>query len=139
AITAAAPFRHMVTPGGRTINIALTNCGQLGWTSDQRGYRYTERDPISNQPWPPMPAPFNELAQQAAAAAGFQDFLPDACLINRYLPGNRLTLHQDRNERDVSAPIVSVSLGMSATFLFGGQQRGDRALRMPLNHGDVAV
>ncbi len=139
AITHVAPFRHMLTPGGRTINIALTNCGALGWTSDQRGYRYTELDPVSSQPWPSMPTPFLQLAHQAATAAGFPGFIPDACLINRYLPGTRLTLHQDRNERDFSAPIVSVSLGMSAIFLFGGKERSDRALRMPLVHGDVAV
>lgn len=138
-ITHAAPFRHMVTPGGRPISVALTNCGELGWTSDRRGYRYTRRNPLDGQPWPAMPAALYELAQQAAQAAGFAGFAPDACLINRYQPGNRLTLHQDRNEQDFSAPIVSISLGMSAMFLFGGHARSDRALRIPLAHGDIAV
>jgi alkylated DNA repair protein (DNA oxidative demethylase) len=139
AVAQAAPFRHMDTPGGFTMSVALTNCGALGWTSDRRGYRYTPLDPLSGQPWPALPAVFQQLAQQAAEAAGFAGFLPDACLINRYAPGARLSLHQDRDERDYSAPIVSVSLGMDATFLWGGHARGDRALRVPLTHGDVVV
>jgi alkylated DNA repair protein (DNA oxidative demethylase) len=139
AVAQAAPFRHMDTPGGFTMSVALTNCGALGWTSDRRGYRYTSLDPLSGQPWPALPAVFERLAQQAADAAGFAGFVPDACLINRYAPGARLSLHQDRDERDYSAPIVSVSLGMDATFLWGGHARGDRALRVPLTHGDVVV
>lgn len=138
-IEAHSPFRQMSTPGGYTMSVALTNCGQFGWTSDHRGYRYTRDDPLTGQPWPDMPAIFHELAVTAAAAAGFADFQPDACLVNRYLPGSRLSLHQDKNERDFSAPIVSVSLGMQAVFLFGGMQRGDSATRIPLYHGDVAV
>lgn len=134
-----APFRHMVTPGGFTMSVALTNCGALGWTSDRRGYRYAPADPDTGQPWPPMPAIFLELAWEAAAEAGFPGFVPDACLVNRYLPGARLSLHQDRNERDFSAPIVSVSLGLPAVFLFGGNVRSDRAARVPLFHGDVAA
>jgi len=138
-IEAAAPFRHMVTPGGYTMSAAMTNCGELGWTTDRRGYRYTHDDPASHRPWPSMPEAFARLAHEAAKAAGFADFTPDACLINRYAPGARLTLHQDRNERDYAAPIVSVSLGMTAVFLFGGLQRSDRTARVPLHHGDVAV
>ncbi len=138
-IERAAPFRHLVTPGGFTMSVAMTNCGPLGWTSDRRGYRYAERDPESGLPWPAMPAVFARLAREAAGAAGFDDFAPDACLVNRYVPGARLTLHQDANERDVDAPIVSVSLGMPATFLFGGSKRSDRTSRYPLQHGDVAV
>ena len=134
-----APFRHMVTPGGFRMSVALTNCGALGWTSDRRGYRYAPTDPETGRPWPPMPAVFLELAREAAAQAGFAGFAPDACLVNRYLPGARLSLHQDRNERDFSAPIVSVSLGLPAVFLFGGLDRADRAARVPLFHGDVAV
>lgn len=134
-----APFRHMVTPGGFAMSVALTNCGALGWTSDRRGYRYAPADPDTGQPWPPMPAVLLELAREAAAQAGFPGFVPDACLVNRYLPGARLSLHQDRNERDFSAPIVSVSLGLPAVFLFGGDARSDRAARVPLFHGDVAV
>lgn len=139
SITAAAPFRHMFTPGGRKMSVALTNCGALGWVSDHRGYRYSPTDPSTGQPWPRMPGCFLQLAQEAAATAGFHEFQPDACLVNRYLPGARLTLHQDRDERDFSAPIVSVSLGMSATFLFGGPARSDRAMKAELHHGDVAV
>jgi alkylated DNA repair protein (DNA oxidative demethylase) len=138
-IERASPFRNMVTPGGFTMSVALTNCGELGWTTDRRGYRYTDVDPDSRRPWPGMPAPFARLAREAAAAAGFPRFEPDACLVNRYLPGARLSLHQDRNERDFDAPIVSVSLGMTATFLFGGQERADKPARIVLCHGDVAV
>jgi alkylated DNA repair protein (DNA oxidative demethylase) len=139
AVVAQAPFRRMVTPGGLTIAVASTNCGALGWTSDRRGYRYGGLDPAAGRPWPAMPACFARLARQAAADAGFPDFKPDACLINQYLPGTRLSLHQDKNERDFSAPIVSVSLGMTAIFLFGGLERGDRAFKASLYHGDVAV
>lgn len=139
AITAQAPFRHLVTPGGHTMSVAMTNCGLLGWTSDGDGYRYSRVDPDSQHPWPEMPDAFLSLAGRAATAAGYAGFRPDACLINRYTPGTRLTLHQDRNERDLAAPIVSVSLGVPATFLFGGLARHDPAQRLRLEHGDVAV
>lgn len=139
AVQEQAPFRHMVTPGGFAMSVALTNCGELGWTSDRQGYRYTGTDPDSGRPWPAMPGAFRRLAREAAAEAGFPGFDPDACLLNRYLPGARLTLHQDKNERDFGAPIVSVSLGMPAMFLFGGHRRADPASRIPLFHGDVAV
>lgn len=139
AIEAGSPFRHMVTPGGFTMSVALTNCGQWGWTTDRRGYRYSGIDPDNGKPWPAMPDVFERLACEAAAAAGFDPFMPDACLINRYLPGSRLSLHQDKNERDFNAPIVSVSLGMTATFLFGGHERTDKTTKVPLYHGDVAV
>lgn len=139
AIFAAAPLRHMVTPGGFRMSVGLTNCGALGWTTDLHGYRYTDRDPQTALPWPDMPTSFLLLAQRAADRAGFADFQPDACLINRYLPGARMSLHQDKNEQDFSAPIVSVSLGVAATFLFGGRQRSDRAQRVVLQHGDVVV
>lgn len=138
-IQQASPFRHMVTPGGFRMSVALTNCGALGWTSDRRGYRYTAIDPDSGNPWPAMPEVFLHLAQDAAAEAGFHRFMPDACLINRYEPGTRLSLHQDKNEKDFNAPIVSVSLGIPALFLFGGYTRTDKILRVPLFHGDVAV
>ena len=138
-IEAESPFRYLTTPGGYAMSVALTNCGPLGWTSDRQGYRYRPLDPASGRPWPAMPPVFVQLAREAAAAAGFEGFQPDACLINRYLPGARLSLHQDRDERDFTAPIVSVSLGMSATFLFGGHERGDKAVRVPLRHGDVVV
>ena len=138
-VIAQAPFRHMETPGGYTMSVALTSCGELGWTTDARGYRYSRIDPVSGQPWPAMPRAFRQLAEDAAREAGFADFAPDACLVNRYAPGSRLSLHQDRNERDYGAPIVSVSLGMPAMFLFGGDDRADRAARVPLFHGDVVV
>ncbi|BEP59977.1 DNA oxidative demethylase AlkB [Variovorax sp. V213] len=134
-----AAFRHLVTPGGLTMSVAMTNCGRLGWISDRRGYRYAELDPETGRPWPPMPAVFERLAQASAAEAGFEGFEPDACLVNRYEPGTRLSLHQDKDERDYHAPIVSVSLGMPATFLFGGLARSDKAIRIPLVHGDVVV
>jgi alkylated DNA repair protein (DNA oxidative demethylase) len=139
AVVAQAPFRHMVTPGGYTMSVAMTNCGAAGWVTDRRGYRYDANDPESGRAWPSMPAVFSDLAQQAAAAAGFSDFTPDACLMNRYQPGARLTLHQDKNERDLSAPVVSVSLGLPAVFLWGGLTRGDRVRRVRLAHGDVVV
>ena len=139
AIAVASPFRHMLTSGGFTMSVALTNCGALGWTSDRRGYRYTSTDPKTGVPWPAMPGAFMRLARQAAEAAGFNGFEPDACLVNRYVPGARLSLHQDRNERDFDAPIVSVSLGMRAIFLFGGHARTDPTVKVALHHGDVAV
>lgn len=138
-IEALSPFRHMVTPGGFTMSVALTNCGALGWTTSQRGYQYTAIDPESGKRWPAIPRAFARLASEAAAAAGFSGFEPDACLVNRYLPGARLSLHQDRNERDYEAPIVSVSLGARATFLFGGHARSDPTAKVPLYHGDVMV
>ncbi|MGB3838493.1 MAG: DNA oxidative demethylase AlkB [Rhodanobacter sp.] len=139
AITAQAPFRHLVTPGGLRMSVAMTNAGSLGWVSDRRGYRYDPIDPDSGRPWPPMPAVFLQLADAAAALAGFTGFVPDACLLNRYEAGARLSLHQDRDERDLGEPIVSVSLGIPAVFLFGGLQRADRPQRVPLAHGDVVV
>ena len=142
-VTAAAPLRHLVTPGGQTMSVAMSNCGPLGWVSDRRGYRYSAVDPLSNQPWPAMPDDFLALAISAAAEAGFMGFAPNACLINRYEPGARMGLHQDRDEGgkagDFSAPIVSVSLGLPAMFLFGGLQRKDKPTRWPLLHGDVVV
>jgi DNA oxidative demethylase len=134
-----APFRHMITPGGREMSVALTNCGRLGWTSDRRGYRYTRHDPLGGEPWPPMPSLFACLAAECAAEAGFGGFEPDACLINRYEPGARLSLHQDRDEREFDAPIVSMSLGVGAVFLFGGSSRNERPERVLLEHGDVVV
>jgi alkylated DNA repair protein (DNA oxidative demethylase) len=138
-VIAQAPFRHMITPGGFRMSIAMTNCGALGWVTDRNGYRYEASDPDSGERWPRMPASFLRLAARAAAHAGFQGFAPDACLINRYAPGARLSLHQDKNERDYGAPIVSVSLGIPAVFLLGGLGRADPTIRVPLMHGDVAV
>ena len=139
AVAAAAPFRHMLTPGGQRMSAAMTNCGTLGWVTDAIGYRYDGRDPMNGKPWPALPAVIANLARDAADAASFRDFAADACLINRYEPGARMTLHQDRNERDFAQPIVSVSLGLPAVFLFGGKRRTDPARRLPLAHGDVLV
>jgi alkylated DNA repair protein (DNA oxidative demethylase) len=138
-IAAAAPFRRMMTPGGFTMSVAMTNCGAAGWVTDRSGYRYDRCDPRTGVPWPAMPPAFVDLARRAAAEADFADFWPDSCLINRYEPGARMSLHQDRNERDFAQPIVSVSLGLPAVFLFGGERRADRPRRMALRHGDVAV
>ncbi len=139
AVIAAAPLRHLITPGGLRMSVAMTNCGALGWVSDRRGYRYDRVDPERGAPWPAMPASFTRLAAQAASRAGFEGFVPDACLINRYEPGAKLSLHQDRDEHDHGAPIVSVSLGLPAVFLFGGLNRADKAMRTQLRHGDVVV
>jgi DNA oxidative demethylase len=139
SVVAAAPFRHMVTPGGFTMSVAMTNCGAAGWVTDRSGYRYDRIDPHTGLAWPSMPEPFLALASGAAAAAGYAGFVPDACLINRYEPGARLSPHQDRNERDLHAPIVSVSLGLPAVFQFGGPRRADRMARYTLRHGDTVV
>ena len=138
-ILSAAPLRHMVTPGGLAMSVAMTNCGEAGWVSDRQGYRYAREDPVTGRAWPAMPALFRALAATAAAAAGFAEYSPDVCLVNQYVPGTRLSLHQDRDERDFAHPIVSVSLGLPATFLLGGLQRRDPARRLPLGHGDVLV
>ena len=138
-VAAVARFRNMITPGGRRMSVAMTNCGRLGWVTDRDGYRYATLDPMSGREWPEMPATFRDLAARAAEAAGFGGFEPDACLINRYEVGSRLSLHQDRNESDLSSPIVSVSLGLPATFLWGGLQRGDRPRRIRLANGDIVV
>jgi alkylated DNA repair protein (DNA oxidative demethylase) len=136
---AQAPLRHMMTPGGFRMSVSMSNCGALGWVTDRSGYRYTPVDPESGRPWPAMPAVLTSLAKRAAQEAGYGGFVPDACLINRYQPGARLTLHQDRNERDFVHPVVSVSLGLAAVFQFGGARRADRAVRVPLGHGDIVV
>jgi alkylated DNA repair protein (DNA oxidative demethylase) len=138
-VVARAPFRHMVTPGGFRMSVAMTNCGSYGWVTDRSGYRYDPVDPQSGNEWPPMPESFLRLAVDAAAHAGFSGFVPDACLINRYEPGARMSLHQDKNERDFDQPIVSVSLGLPAVFLFGGFKRADKPRRVELRHGDVMV
>jgi alkylated DNA repair protein (DNA oxidative demethylase) len=138
-IAGSAPFRHMMTPGGHQMSVAMTNCGRVGWVTDRAGYRYDTNDPEAGTPWPAMPAAFRELAAQAASRAGFAGFAPDACLINRYQPGARMSLHQDKDELDLGAPIVSVSLGLPAIFLFGGLKRSDRPNRFRLRHGDIAV
>ena len=138
-VVAQAPFRHLITPGGFRMSVGMSNAGPLGWVSDRRGYRYDPIDPDSSKHWPSMPDIFLRLASSAAAQAGYAGFMPDACLINRYEPGTRLSLHQDRNERDFDQPIVSVSLGIPAVFLFGGMQRADPQIRVPLTHGDVVV
>ncbi len=139
AVTAAAPFRHMTTPGGFEMSVAMTNCGAAGWITDRKSYRYTADDPETGRPWPAMPRLFLKLADEAADAAGFPNFVPDACLINRYEPGARLSPHQDRDEADFGHPIVSVSLGLPATFQFGGPRRSDPLKKVALHHGDVVV
>ena len=139
SVTAQAPFRHMMTPGGYRMSVAMTNCGALGWITDRTGYRYDAVDPESGRRWPTMPAVFLRLAQHAAEEVGFSGFAPDACLVNRYETGAKLSLHQDKDEQDFGAPIVSVSLGIPAVFLFGGLKRSDKSERISVNHGDVIV
>ncbi len=138
-IVQQAPFRRLITPGGHRMSVAMTNCGSVGWVSDATGYRYDPVDPQSNQPWPAMPPVLLKLAAEAADTAGFSGFAPEACLINRYVPGAKLSLHQDKDELDFGAPIVSVSLGLPAVFLFGGPKRADNIARYRLEHGDVVV
>jgi alkylated DNA repair protein (DNA oxidative demethylase) len=138
-VTAQAPLRQMQTPGGHTMSAAMACCGTWGWVTDRRGYRYQQTDPLTGQPWPDMPAIFRDLARDAAERAGYRGFEPDACLINRYLPGAKMGLHQDRDETDFSQPIVSVSLGSPIVFQFGGDRRSDRPQKVPLEHGDVVV
>jgi alkylated DNA repair protein (DNA oxidative demethylase) len=139
SIAAAAPFRHLVTPGGHTMSVAMTNCGEAGWVSDRRGYRYDGLDPETGEPWPKMPEIFFTVAARAALAAGYENFVPDVCLINRYVPGAKLHLHIDRDEHRFDAPIVSVSLGLSAVFMWGGLERTDKPSRHQVHHGDVVV
>jgi DNA oxidative demethylase len=138
-VAETAPFRHLITPGGYTMSVAMTNCGRVGWVSDRSGYRYDPKDPDTGAPWPAMPAALRDLALRAAAEVGFAAYDPDACLINRYIPGAKLSLHQDRDEEDPVAPIVSVSLGLPAVFLWGGKRRADPLRRLRLESGDVVV
>jgi alkylated DNA repair protein (DNA oxidative demethylase) len=138
-VVAQAPFRHMVTPGGARMSVAMSNCGALGWVTDRRGYRYEANDPVSGRPWPALPAAFARLASAAASEAGYPGFRPDACLINRYEPGARMALHRDADERDFTQPIVSVSLGLPMAFRFGGLARKGPTQRLVLQHGDVLV
>jgi alkylated DNA repair protein (DNA oxidative demethylase) len=139
AVTAKAPFRRMTTPGGFQMSVAMTNCGRVGWVTDRTGYRYDAHDPQSGVPWPAMPEVFLSLARAAAGEAGIAGFVPDACLINCYEPGTRLSLHQDKDEQDYAHPVVSVSLGLPAIFQFGGLKRSERPLKVPLQHGDIVV
>jgi alkylated DNA repair protein (DNA oxidative demethylase) len=138
-VVAVSPFRHMTVPGGRSMSVAMSNCGAAGWLTDRTGYRYTATDPQTDRRWPVMPPIFERVAVSAAAAAGYPGFVPDACLINRYQTGARMALHQDKDERDFAAPIVSMSFGVAAIFLWGGQKRADRPRRVTLTHGDVVV
>lgn len=138
-INRVSPFRHLITPGGHRMSVAMTSCGELGWISDRQGYRYTASDPASDRPWPAMPEQFTDLAAAAAQEAGFPGYRPDACLINRYGPGTKLSLHQDRDERDLAHPVVSFSLGLPATFLWGGFKCSDKPKKLLLEHGDVLV
>ena len=138
-LTAKAPLRHLVTPGGHVMSVAMSNCGPLGWVSDRSGYRYDPLDPLSGRPWPALPAAWLELAGRAARQAGYENFKPSACLINEYKPGTKLSLHQDKDEKDLRQPIVSVSLGLPAIFQFGSLRREDRPVRWRLVQGDVVV
>lgn len=139
SIQAQAGFRLMQVPGGKTMSVAISNCGDWGWVSDLQGYRYSATDPLSGSPWPAMPAFLQQQAAGAAAQAGYGGFAPDACLINRYRIGAKMGLHRDQDEADFAAPIVSVSLGLPCTFLWGGLTRLQPVRRLVLTHGDVLV
>jgi alkylated DNA repair protein (DNA oxidative demethylase) len=138
AVEAVSPFRHMVTRQGFEIHVETTGCGPLSWVSDRSGYRYDHIDPATGKPWPPMPQSFFDMARAAAAAAGYVDFTPDSCLINRYNPDTTSSLHRD-GERDTSQPVVTISVGVSVSFLWGGNERTDKAKPHLLTHGDVMV
>jgi len=138
-VIAVSPLRRVMTPMGKPMSVEMTNCGSVGWVSDRKGYRYERIDPVTNQPWPPMPALFGDLAKEFALRAGYRNFGPDVCLINRYSPGSKMGLHQDRDEADFSQPIVSISLGLPITFKFGGQRRTDPTASIKVQHGDVVV
>jgi len=138
-VAAESPFRHLVTPGGQTMSVAMTNCGPVGWVSDRTGYRYSARDPLTQRNWPSMPEEFRRMALDAAARAGFPSFEPDACLVNRYSPGARLTAHRDADEQNFAQPIVSVSIGLPASFAFYGLTRGGKGQTVALVDGDVLV
>lgn len=138
-VLAAAPLRHMLTPGGFSMSVGTSSCGRLGWITDRKGYRYSSVDPLSGLAWPALPAAFTDLARTAAEQAGFADFLPDSCLINQYVPGAKMSLHQDKDEKAYAAPIVSLSLGLPAMFLLGGFERSDKCQRIPLLHGDMVI
>lgn len=138
-VAVLSPFRQMVTPGGYTMSVAMTNCGEVGWTTNTQGYLYSPIDPLTSQHWPAIPTVFRQLSDAASKAAGYPDFNPDACLINRYAPGAKLSLHQDKDELNLQQPIVSVSLGLPAVFQFGGLKRNDPLKRVMLEHGDVVV
>ncbi len=125
------------------MSVAMTNCGDLGWVSDRAGYRYSPIDPDSGAPWPKMPAALKQLAHDAAAQSGYKGFEPDACLINRYVPGAQMGSHQDRNERDRTQPIVSVSLGIPARFFVARDEQhasaSSKSISVDLSDGDVIV
>ncbi|MFG6203146.1 DNA oxidative demethylase AlkB [Pseudomonas retamae] len=139
SVLAAAPLRHMITPGGFSMSVGTSSCGGLGWITDRKGYRYSSVDPLSGLTWPALPSVFAELARTAATQAGFTDFAADSCLINQYVPGAKMSLHQDKDEKAYAAPIVSLSLGLPAMFLFGGFERSDKCQRIPLLHGDMVI
>ena len=138
-VSAAAPFRQLKTPGGRLMSAAMTSCGACGWYSDARGYRYERLDPLTGQPWPAIPEPFLRLARASSEVAGFGTYEPDTCLINRYVPTAQMGIHHDADEQDFSNPIVSVTLGAPATFLWYGPSKRGSPLRIRLLPGDVLV
>ena len=138
-IDRAAPFRHMTTPGGHSMSVAMTNCGSAGWVTDRTGYRYSAQDPVTGEVWPAIPERWHTLATGAAEEAGYADYRSDACLINRYAAGAAMGSHQDRNEQDFSQPIVSVSLGLPARFFVQGPERRGRSIPVDIKSGDVIV
>ncbi len=138
-ISQQSPFRTMTTPGGGKMSVAITNCGHCGWLSDEHGYRYQQIDPVTHRSWPEMPQSFLKICAAATKAASFAEFMPDACLLNKYQADAKMGLHNDNDEHDLTAPIVSVSLGLDAVFLFGGKTRQSPTRKYLLSHGDVVV
>ncbi|THJ30850.1 DNA oxidative demethylase AlkB [Lampropedia aestuarii] len=134
-----SPLYQMATPGGKPLSVRTTSCGTHGWSSDPTGYSYVRHHPLTDQAWPEIPAAWSALATEAAQEAGFAQFAPDTCLINQYGLDSKMALHQDRSEQDLRQPVVSISLGMSALFLWGGMQRSDKPAHVLLHHGDMVV
>lgn len=139
AVVAQSPLRRLIVPNGRPMRIEMTNCGLVGWVNIDGRYRYSRVDPLTGRSWPGMPATFRRIAGAAASAAGYPDFQPAVCIINRYAVGADLQMHQDRDDTQDRQPVVSVSLGLPAIFHFGGQGRGEKPLTIPLDDGDVVV
>ena len=134
-VIARAPlFVPRMPRTGRPFSVAMTNCGPLGWVSDEAGYRYQPAHPETGEAWPPIPAVLLQLWRAVGAPAQ-----PEACLVNRYHDRARLGLHQDRDEVDREAPVVSVSLGDTAVFRIGGTRRKDPTRSLKLASGDVLV
>lgn len=136
-IVAEAPLFVPAMPGtGKEMSVRMTNCGSLGWVTDkERGYRYQATHPVTGKPWPPIPDMLLEIWDQVSGCSR----APEACLVNFYEDSARMGLHQDRDEKDFDAPVLSVSLGNACLFRVGGTNRKDPTMSLKLSSGDVFV